>query len=139
MEDSAAAGNANTEGAGNDTAEWTKQFKDPMGRAFKRLYADGAAELSFYDGKGRLWKSVDADGVVRLSAYNDLGDLEYSAVDMDRNGRIDLAGTDQVTKSIRDFATQDGSVVARTRTYVWPENGKDAPYLAALNVQAANA
>jgi YD repeat-containing protein len=113
--------------AGNDTSEWVKVFRDMLGRNYKRQYADGAAEFNFYNAKGQLWKRQDADGVVNLQAYNELGEVEYTAVDFDRNDQIDLAGRDQVTRTLREVVKDHGVTVRRTQTWVWPENGQDTP------------
>jgi YD repeat-containing protein len=56
-----------------------------------------AVSTNHYNAKGQLDRSVDPDGVTTLFTYNALGEQTASAVDMNRNGSIGLAGPDRVT------------------------------------------
>ena len=106
---------------GADSGEWTKTFKDVAGRTFKTVYADDAYTQQFYNNAGQLWKQRDADGVVTLYQYNALGEVEYTALDMDRNDTIDFDGTDRITRTVRDVVAAHSTSVRRTRSYVWTE------------------
>lgn len=107
---------------GTDSGEWTKTFTDIAGRAFKTVYPDSAYTQSYYNNAGQLWKQRDADGVVTLHAYNAEGQMEYTALDMDRNDTIDFAGIDRITHTVRDVVAAHSTNVRRTRSYAWTEN-----------------
>jgi RHS repeat-associated protein len=104
---------------GTDSGEWTKTFTDIAGRSFKTVYPDDAYTQSYFNNAGQLWKQRDADGVVTLYAYNGEGQMEYSVLDMDRNDTIDFAGTDRITRTVRDVVAAHSTNVRRTRSYVW--------------------
>jgi RHS repeat-associated protein len=123
------------DGNGNDTSEWVRMYQDMLGRPYKQVYSDGVFDQTFYNQKGQIWKRQDPDGIVTLSQYNDLGVLEYAAMDMDRNGRIDLNGSDRVTRILRDYVTSHGATVRRTRTFAWPDDKKDLPVLVSSEEQ----
>lgn len=107
---------------GTDSGEWTKTFTDIAGRSFKTVYPDSAYTQSYYNNAGQLWKQRDADGVVTLYAYNAEGQMEYTALDMDRNDTIDFAGTDRITRTVRDVVAAHSTNVRRTRSFVWTTN-----------------
>lgn len=107
---------------GTDSAEWTKTFTDIAGRSFKTVYPDDAYTQSYYNNAGQLWKQRDADGVVTLYAYNGEGQVEYTALDMDRDDTIDYDGTDRITRTVRDVVAAHSTNVRRTRSYVWTTN-----------------
>lgn len=101
-------------GIGGSSTEWTKSWNDAMGRSKKTLSSGGAASYSYYNAQGRLSKQVDADGVATLYQYNAKGELEYTAIDMNRDGVIDTAGPDRVTRVQKEVATAHGTTVGRT-------------------------
>jgi len=71
---------------GADSAEWTKTYTDAVGRAHKTVYPDAACRQSVYaDNTGQLNREIDPDSVVTLCQYNPKGELEYTAVDIDRD------------------------------------------------------
>lgn len=106
--------------AGVDTAEWTKTTTDLAGRVIQADGSDGATATRHYNVKNQLVKTVDPDGVTMLYAYDDRGRLLRSAVDMDRDGVIDLGGTDRVTETTSAITTRDaGRVVNRATAKVW--------------------
>lgn len=90
---------------GSDSGEWRKTFQDMEDRPFKTVFPDSAYVQSWFNDQGQLWKQRDADGVVTLRQYNGLAELEYEAVDMDRNDTIDFAGTDRITRTVRRVGT----------------------------------
>ena len=75
-----------------------------VGRTDKTVYPDSAASQTSFNLVGQAVKQTDPDGVTTLSLYNNLGELEYSAVDLDANGGIDFTGTDRITQTVRDAA-----------------------------------
>jgi hypothetical protein len=88
----------------NDTSEWTKTYTDMLGRTYKTVYPDAAYHQSFYNNLGQLWKERDPDGVVTLQQYNAKGELEYTALDIDRDDVIDFGGTDRITRTVLSAA-----------------------------------
>ena len=58
-----------------------------------------------------------------LYQYNGLGELEYTAADMNLDGNINLAETDRVTRQVRSVTTAHGAHVVRQETYRWATNG----------------
>lgn len=110
-------------GSGGEQSEWQKTYTDMLSRNTKTVYADGSSSSSFYNDAGQLSKTVDPDGVTTLFAYNNLGEQEIVAVDMNRNGAIDLTGTDRITKTTGLFTSARGVTVRRTTTTVLTAEG----------------
>jgi YD repeat-containing protein len=104
---------------GSLSSEWTKSFSDMAGRTTEILYADGHYDQSFYNAQGQLVKQVDPDGVTTLYQYNAIGELAYTAIDMNQNGSIDWSGPDRITQTTNDVITDHGTTVHRSRTYEW--------------------
>src|SRR5439155_19805287 len=50
------------------------------------------------------------------------GEVEYTAIDMNRNGTIDFNGTDRITQTVRTVTSNNGFNVQQTRTYAWSTN-----------------
>ncbi len=107
---------------GTGTNEWTKTYFDMVDRACKTVFADDSFSQSFYNNKGQLEKRVDPDGVTTLFAYNDRGELETTAIDMDRPGGS-IGDGDRITDNVTDVVNNDLGVVRRTRTYAYSETG----------------
>jgi RHS repeat-associated protein len=105
---------------GADTAEWTKVTYDLVGR-IKTTERPGSATASrHYNNKNQLVKTVDADGVTTLLTYDDRGRLYRAALDMDRDGVMDLDGTDRITEVTSSVTTRTGGrVVRRASVKVW--------------------
>jgi RHS repeat-associated protein len=116
---------------GSDSSEWTKTFTDNLGRAYKTMYSDGAYSKSWHNAKGQLWKEQGPDGVVTLYQYDAKGELQYTAVDMDRHDTIDLGGTDRITQTTNDVVYNSalGANVRRSRSYVWSTDSSATPTL----------
>ena len=122
--------------AGNDTPEWTRTHTDLLGRTFRVDYPNNATSQSLYNNLGQLWRQVDPDGVATLYQYNARGEVEFTAVDLNQNGAIDLAGTDRVTRTVRSVGASTlwpGLAARRTETWVWNTDGADTPTLASAS------
>lgn len=125
--------------APNTETEWTKSYQDFAGRPSFTSTADGTkVTRAYFAGddvvaarRGKL-KSVlqpadsatsGATGVQTLYDYNALGEVEITALDLNKNGTIDYAGTDRISKAVSDYAqvTYGGLpyTVQRTTNYVW--------------------
>jgi RHS repeat-associated protein len=126
------------DGNDNDTAEWTQTFQDAAGRTTKTVYVDGAEATSLYNGLGQLSTQIDPDGVTTLYQYNPAGQLEYTAIDANRNGAIDMTGPDQVTRTVSDVAVHGTNVVRRTQTFVYAD-GTGNPTLVSSTETAVDA
>ncbi|AHF93332.1 type IV secretion protein Rhs [Opitutaceae bacterium TAV5] len=111
------------EPTGTPAAQWVKRYRDHAGRNHLVRYPDNAEETSGYNAKGQLVRQTDADGVQTLFAYNDRGEQTVTALDLDRNGTIDYAGDDRITRTVTTYATRDSVTVRRTTTEVWEDAG----------------
>ncbi len=108
--------------SGADTSEWTKTYKDMVGRDYKTVYSDGSTRQSFYNIKGQLVKTVDPDGVTTLYAYNGKGEQSIVATDVNRDGIINTNGTDRIQQTVRSVVNNGSVNVQRVATYVWSTN-----------------
>jgi RHS repeat-associated protein len=124
---------------GNDTSEWTKTYFDMVDRAYKTVYADGSYGQSFYNNKGQLWKQRDPDRVVTLFAYNDRGELETTAIDMDRDDVIDYDGTDRITRTTTQVLSEpQKGTITRETTSVWIADNADVAETVSVNDASAD-
>ncbi len=119
-------------GEGGSETEWTRTLTDMVSRRARVEYPDAAAAESSYNALGQLVRETDPDGVTTLHAYNGQGERETSAIDMDRDGLIDFAGPDRVTRTLRDVRNKNGTVVRRTTTQVWAADNQDTPTTASI-------
>ncbi len=112
--------------AGADTAETVTTTSDFLGRTIKTVYGDAAAARSFYDLAGRLVRQTDPDGVQTLHAFTPAtataGQIQVTALDLDRDGVIDYDGTDRITRQTTLVGTRTSGTtytVQRATTEVW--------------------
>jgi len=54
-----------------------------------------------------------------------LGNVQTTALDMNRNGKIDWKGKDVISQSVRDYVVQTGKPATRTEYFVWAEDRKN--------------
>jgi RHS repeat-associated protein len=124
------------DGTGADTSECVTNFTDMARREYKTFYAAAQSPYPsnqvFYNNLGQAYKQIDPDGVTTLSGFNGKGEQEYSVVDMDQNGAIDLGGTDRITRTVMDAHSDGGIDARRTLTYVWPTASSTNCILAAM-------
>jgi RHS repeat-associated protein len=124
------------DGAGADTSECITNFTDMAGRVYKTFYAAAQSPYPsnqvFYNNLGQAYEQIDPDGVITLSTFNGKGEQEYSVIDMNQNGAIDLGGTDRITRTVMDAHSDGGIDARRTLTYVWPTNSSTNCILAAM-------
>ena len=124
---------------GTDSLEWTTTFTDLAGRTTEVLYADGRCSRSFYNSKGQLAKQVNPDGVTTLYQYNARGELSYTAVAAAGAAAVDIDwNRDRITWTTNDVTSDHGTVVRRTRTYAWTQNGLNAPTLLSQSETSAD-
>ncbi|MCS7091525.1 MAG: hypothetical protein NZM03_12520, partial [Limisphaera sp.] len=98
--------------------EWSTEWTDMLGRSIRTQYPEGE-EWRMYDAAGRLVRSVDADGVQWLYVYGADGQLERTVLDFDRNGRIDLDGSDRMSRRAQTVAQEQGRVWQIHRQWEW--------------------
>ncbi len=108
---------------GSDSGEWAKDYTDFAGRQSRTLTSSGAINSWKYNTRGQLAAQSDADGVTVLYAYNARGQLETTALDLDRNGVIDYDGSDRITRTTTTPAKRDGGNILRTTTIAWTTDG----------------
>lgn len=125
-------------GDGGVASEWTMTYTDAANRDYKVLLATGAVTQSFFNAKGQLNRNVDPDGVVTLYGYNTRGEQDTVAIDMDRNGQIDFAGNDRITRTTRAVSQAHDTTVTRTTTSAWSTAGADAPDVIAVDDQSTD-
>ena len=114
------------DGNGSDTSQAVTNLLDMLERQYKTIYSDGATHEVTYNTKGQKVKEVDPDGLTTLFTYNDLGELNYSAIDMDRDGTMDLP-TDRLTRHVQYVTTNHLTDISQSLTYVYPEyNSSDS-------------
>ena len=61
----------------------------------------------------------------RLSAFDTFRNPVLSAEDVNRNGRIDLAGPDAVVSNVVGYVVENGSLWSTSETFVFPDEGSD--------------
>jgi len=129
------------DGNGNATGEWTQTYTDVAGRTVETYYPDGASSQFFYNAQGQLSGQTDPDHVATLYQYNPKGEREYTVVDMNQNGQIDLGGPDRITRLVatNDFVSLLGGSgnVRRTYSYVWVD-GSSTPLCLSTNEVSAD-
>jgi RHS repeat-associated protein len=90
-------------------------------------FGDGARFVRAFDAMGRVVRETDPDGVSILRAYDPQGNPAVFAIDTNRDGLINYAGTDKVIRLTRSVVQREGLTVWRRRAEVWPKNGRDEP------------
>ena len=110
---------------GADTGEWTRTWRDAVGRAWKSESSSGASFTNEFNVKGQLVKTVDADGVATLYSYNNRGQRTHTVVDINQNGTIDFGGPDRISKVAYSVAQKNGQTVSKTISSIWRETGEE--------------
>ncbi len=108
-------------GENGATTEFSKTFTDMAGRV-KRIESSGrGATVKDYNAKGQLSSSADADSVTTLYAYNDCGELETTAIDLNRDGQIGTG--DPATTTVRSVTGSGFTAALRTAVSEASETG----------------
>ena len=74
----------------------------------------------------------------RIARRNPKGELEYSVIDLNQDSVVDLAGTDRITRTLRDITTYAGVKVQRTRIYVHRTDGSSTTSVVAMTQTSTN-
>jgi len=98
--------------------------------------ADGSKAEFEYNGNGQLVRESDADGVTSLYAYNGKGERVVTCVDVNKNGVIDYAGPDRVTKVTRSIVNDHGTNVRRSVTSVFAGDNSTVATVRTLLIRA---
>jgi RHS repeat-associated protein len=124
-------------GSDSTATEWVKSYTDLLGRNYLTVYPDGSERRSTYNTLGQLVKTVAPDGITTLYAYNDKGEQEYTCLDLDRDGVIDFAGTDRITRTVTEIGpasiTGATGTVRRSKRYVWDSPNADSATLVGVS------
>src|SRR5690606_32291081 len=110
--------------AGGDS-EWTKTYRNFLGQEHRVEFADGRVETRQFNSRGQLTRQTGSDGVVTLFQYNPRGEIEYTVLDMDRDGVIDFSGEDRLVRTQTGVSTARGTASIWTATYVHREMNSD--------------
>lgn len=114
--------------------DWVKQYKDMLGRHYESFHPDAVSSYSFYNTNGQLARRVDSDDVTTLLQYNGKGELEYTAIDTNRNGVIDFSGGDRITQTRTTYIYGiGGHLVRRAATCEWPTFGSASSNLVSFS------
>jgi YD repeat-containing protein len=107
---------------------WSKVTTDWAGRKVKeeRPAPPGASPSTFtkqyfFNSSGQFIKTTETGLADTLMQYDAQGELQYTGLDLNANGSLDLAGTDRVTE-VRSQVYNDTSAgvwYLRNRTYVY--------------------
>ncbi|MBL9169886.1 MAG: RHS repeat-associated core domain-containing protein [Verrucomicrobiales bacterium] len=117
---------------GADLNQWEEERLDTIGR-FRNYWSSSYANLPIlqvsYNNNGQIWKRETPDGQF-ITTFNGKGEAVTNALDLNINGTIEPAGTDRLSRTVSDVLTAHGTVVRRSRTYVWPTNNVNSSVLA---------
>ena len=125
-------------GDGGSETQWVKSLRGFTTSSTKTVYPDGSYEETFYDSLGRPVKNVGSTGISVLTGYNAKGEVQYSAVDMNRNGVIDLAGPDIVTSYENSYVLIPNKVYRRSAASMYMADGSDAATLVSENLSSVD-
>jgi RHS repeat-associated protein len=109
-----------------DTLEFVTSVMDFAKRTAATVYPDGVIATNIYTAD-RLVIARDPDNVSTLYGYNSVGELEYTALDMNGGEVVDLAGTDRITRTIRFDANNAHGNVHSKVTFAWTTAESDSP------------
>ena len=123
---------------GTDSNEWVAVYQDAFERNYRTLFPDGSEELQNYDITGELVRSIDADGVATLYETDLLGNVTTTAIDMNRNGKIDYKGEDIISRTVRKYVVRAGKAATRFERRVWNDIRKDRSTLHSATIVSAD-
>ena len=118
---------------------WEKTTTDLLGRSIREEKPGFGGTLLTttyeYNGKGQLAATMQSAGnppsvpvgVATLQEYDEFGDLVRTALDVNGNGIIDLAGPDRVTETQTRIVAISGERWRETRSKVYAADGDTTP------------
>ena len=131
-----------------DSSQWEKTTTDMLGRVIKEekpgFGGPAVTTASEYDEKGHLaatrtWTGDSNNAPLRpatLYEYDELGELFRTAIDVNGNGIIDLAGPDRVNETQTRIVKKYGEQWRETLSKVYPAAGGTNPVVVATQRQA---
>ncbi|OGV33631.1 MAG: hypothetical protein A2020_11095 [Lentisphaerae bacterium GWF2_45_14] len=125
-------------GDGGSETQWVKSLRGFTSSSTKTVYPDGSHEETFYDSLGRPVKNVGSTGITVLTGYNAKGEVQYSAVDMNRDGVIDLSGPDIVTSYENSYVLIPNKIYHRSATSMYMADGNETPTLVSENLSSVD-
>jgi len=85
---------------------------------------------SFYNSLGQLTKTTQTGMAPILYQYDGLGQLQYSGLDVNNSGQLDLGGSDRITETRSQVYVDSNSVWwKQDLTYVFNQAGSSTPVL----------
>ncbi|MDA0989573.1 MAG: hypothetical protein O3A51_02330, partial [Verrucomicrobia bacterium] len=126
--------------SGTDTqaTEWVESNFDVLGNATHIVYPDGHQTVVEFDAIGRAVRRTE-DGVsAQLFGYDERSRPVLSALDLDDNGNIDLAGIDRVSGSHQRVKIANGKTVLTSEAFVYPAIGTASPRTVSTSLAAAD-
>ncbi|MBM3852188.1 MAG: hypothetical protein FJ399_03435, partial [Verrucomicrobia bacterium] len=119
-------------GNDNGTAATEEQSINLLGQVEAIRYPGNATRQRFFDAGGRLVREVDPDGVTVLHEYDAQGRPAARALDVNRNGRIDYAGPDRISRTRSEIGVRDGATVRRATVEQWEAENSESPVVVAV-------
>ncbi|MDI6774918.1 MAG: RHS repeat-associated core domain-containing protein [Verrucomicrobiota bacterium] len=112
-------------GSDTNASEWVKTYTDMLGRTARTVHPGGYTNAFFYDSRGRLARTSDGF-TTSLTVYNARGEAFRSAVDMNADNELDLAGPDRVSETQSSYGSFGGKNARTTLSLAYPTNGSSA-------------
>ncbi|MDE0838798.1 MAG: hypothetical protein OSB41_07045, partial [Kiritimatiellae bacterium] len=126
--------------AGTNTlaTQWVQSSFDALGNATNTVAPDGHQVSVEFDAFGREVRRSQAGLSAQLIQYDDRSQPVLSALDLNDNGSIDLAGNDRVSGSHQRVEIANGKAVLRSEAFVYPDFGSASPRTISTSLAAAD-
>lgn len=109
-----------------------------LGQITRVEYPDAAETTYGYNSLGQRIRQTDPDGVQILYAYSDSGEQIVQAVDINRNGLIDYAGTDRIERVTTEIVDISGTVFAKKTVEHWDDDANGTPTIYLVTEQSTD-
>ncbi|MBI5425305.1 MAG: RHS repeat-associated core domain-containing protein [Opitutae bacterium] len=111
---------------------WVKSYRDWLGRSTREERPTTLAGITFnkisvYNTFGQLVRLEQTNLANTLYTYNALGELEFSGLDVNANGQLDLASMDRIQKSETTIVSAGGAWWTQTLNYVYNQDNSATP------------
>jgi len=130
-------------GVNNNGTQWAKQYfgsddnssqrrlkttTNALGRVIKTEkpgFTDIVVTQNFYDHKGQIVKSTSCCSANQLYEYNYLGELLRSGLDVDNNGKLELASMDRIIENEKYYSKENMDWFRITKAITYPIDSND--------------